>query len=198
MVHISHLSWSKKISSPEDFAQINEEIEVVVLDIDIENRKLSLGHKQLEDNPWDTFETIFTVDSTHKGTIVKKNEKGAIVMLSYGVEGFVSLKHIVKEDGSSVELDEAADFKVIEFNKETKKIILSHTNTWDLDKDAIPADKERLNKRKPKKSAGPEESKTTLGDLGVLDSLKEKMQQESDDENTSQDDEENSSDKDSK
>ena len=124
MIHISDLSWTKKIKHPSEFTQIGAEIEVQVLEIDKENRRLSLGHKQLEENPWDVFETIFTVGSIHEGTIIEVLDKGAVISLPYGVEGFATPKHLVKEDGSQAAVDEKLQFKVIEFNKEAKRIIL--------------------------------------------------------------------------
>ncbi len=127
LIHISDLSWSKKIKHPAEFTKIDDQIEVIVLEIDAENRRLSLGHKQLEENPWDVFESVFAVDSVHQGTIVSQGDKGVIVSLPYGVEGFAPLRHIVKEDGKQAKIDETLEFKVIEFAKEQKKIIVSHT-----------------------------------------------------------------------
>ena len=127
LIHISDLSWSKKIKHPAEFTKIGEDIEVVVLDVDEENRRLSLGHKQLEENPWDVFETVFTVGSVHKGTIIELFDKGAVIALPYGVEGFAPKRHLAKEDEAIVKMDENLEFKVIEFSKENKKIILSHT-----------------------------------------------------------------------
>ena len=131
MIHISDLSWTKKIKHPSEFTQIGAEIEVQVLEIDKENRRLSLGHKQLEENPWDVFETVFTVNSIHEGTIVEMLDKGAVIQLEYGVEGFATPKHLVKEDGSQAQLNEKLQFKVIEFNKESKRIILSHSRIYE-------------------------------------------------------------------
>ncbi|MGB4539281.1 MAG: 30S ribosomal protein S1, partial [Prolixibacteraceae bacterium] len=131
LIHISDLSWTKKIKHPSEFTGIGEEIEVVVLDIDKENRRLSLGHKQLEENPWDVFETIFTADSIHEGTIVELMDKGAVIALPYGVEGFATPRHLVKEDGTPVRMDEKLEFKVIEFNKSAKRIIVSHSRVYE-------------------------------------------------------------------
>ena len=131
LIHISDLSWTKKIKHPSEFTQIGAEIEVQVLEIDKENRRLSLGHKQLEENPWDVFETIFTVNSIHEGTIVEMLDKGAVIQLEYGVEGFATPKHLVKEDGSQAQLNEKLSFKVIEFNKDSKRIILSHSRIYE-------------------------------------------------------------------
>ncbi len=182
LIHISDLSWTKKIKHPSEFTQVGADIEVEVLQIDKDNRRLSLGHKQLEENPWDVFETIFTVGSVHEGTIIEMLDKGAVVALPYGVEGFATPKHLVKEDGSQAKVDEKLDFKVIEFNKDNKRIILSHSRIFE---DEVRAEKaaERKAKRQPKKqedapaaavAATPLE-RTTLGDLEALAALKEKL-----------------------
>ena len=182
LIHISDLSWSKKIKHPAEFTKIGEKINVVVLDVDVENRRLSLGHKQLEDNPWDVFESIFTVGSVHKGTIVSAAEKGVIVALPYGVEGFAPSRHVQKEDGATAKVDETIDFKVIEFSKENKKIILSHSRMHQDSKAAekVKEDKEKesaemTTKRAVKKLKDGLE-KTTLGDLDALASLKASME----------------------
>ena len=186
LIHISDLSWTKKIKHPSEFTQIGAEIEVQVLEIDKENRRLSLGHKQLEENPWDVFETIFTVGSIHEGTIIEVLDKGAVVSLPYGVEGFATPKHLVKEDGSQAVVDEKLQFKVIEFNKEAKRIILSHSRIFEDEqkgaKKDVPAagDKKPAAKRNKKEEegsamvTGPVE-KTTLGDIEELAALKEKL-----------------------
>ncbi|MDD5571312.1 MAG: S1 RNA-binding domain-containing protein, partial [Bacteroidales bacterium] len=184
LIHISDLSWSKKVKHPAEFTKIGEKIELVVLDIDVENRRLSLGHKQLEENPWEVFETIFTVDSIHQGTVLSTNEKGAIIVLPYGVEGFAPGKHLVKEDGTSAKVDETLDFKVIEFSKDAKKIIVSHTKTRQIEEAAQekpkePAERkprEKSPKRAPRVPKEPQE-KSTLGDLEVLSSLKTEMEE---------------------
>ena len=181
LIHISDLSWTKKVKHPSEFTQIGADIEVMVLEIDKDNRRLSLGHKQLEENPWDVFETIFTVGSVHQGTIVEMLDKGAVVQLPYGVEGFATPKHLVKEDGSQAKVDEKLDFKVIEFNKDSKRIILSHSRIFE---EAGTA--ERPEARKAKRAASRparEEApmlttpveKTTLGDIEALAALKEKL-----------------------
>ena len=179
LIHISDLSWTKKIKHPSEFTQIGNDIEVEVPAIDKDNRRLSLGHKQLEENPWDVFETIFTVGSVHEGTIVEMLEKGAVVALPYGVEGFATPKHLVKEDGTTAKLDEKLQFKVIEFNKDSKRIILSHSRIFE---DEARAEKaaERKVKRQPRKqeeapAATTPIEKTTLGDLEALAALKEKL-----------------------
>ncbi|MFD2147495.1 30S ribosomal protein S1 [Mucilaginibacter antarcticus] len=182
LIHISDLSWSKKINHPNEFTKVGEKLNVVVLELDVDNRKLSLGHKQLEENPWDTFETVFTLDSIHEGTILKVTDKGAIVALPYGVEGFVPTKHLVREDGKSVKADETADFKIIEFNKENKRIVISHSRIWEEARaDARVQDFE--NRKKEAKSATnavkkvkDSVEKSTLGDLSVLAQLKEQME----------------------
>ena len=182
LIHISDLSWTKKIKHPSEFTQIGAEIEVQVLEIDKENRRLSLGHKQLEENPWDVFETIFTVGSIHEGTIIEVLDKGAVISLPYGVEGFATPKHLVKEDGSQAQVDEKLSFKVIEFNKEAKRIILSHSRIFEDEQKGAKAtsEKKASSKRGGKKEeesgmvTGPVE-KTTLGDIEELAALKEKL-----------------------
>ncbi len=181
LIHISDLSWTKKIKHPSEFTQVGEEIDVVVLDIDKDNRRLSLGHKQLEENPWDVFETIFTVDSIHEGTIVEIFDKGALVALPYGVEGFVTPKHLVKEDGTPSKVDDKLEFKVIEFNKSAKRIILSHSRVFeDVKKSEDTAARRAVsdeNKKTSKKLKITME-KTTLGDITGLAALKEEMEEQ--------------------
>ncbi len=182
LIHISDLSWTKKIKHPSEFTQVGNDIEVQVLEIDKGNRRLSLGHKQLEENPWDVFETIFTVGSIHEGTITEVMDKGAVIALEYGVEGFATPKHLVKEDGSQAKLDEKLNFKVIEFNKDSKRIILSHSRiAEDANKSEARA-QQRAAAKKPRReeeqAAAPSIEKTTLGDLGALQALKEQMQKE--------------------
>ena len=183
LIHISDLSWSKKIKHPAEFTKIGEEIEVVVLEVDVENRRLSLGHKQLEENPWDVFEKEFMIDSVHKGTIISSGEKGVIVLLPYGVEGFAPIRHIVKEDGTTAKVDDTLDFKVIEFSKENKKILVSHTkiaqdlqNAEKSKEISAEKSKEKATKKAVKKVKDNIE-KTTLGDLDVLANLKADMDQ---------------------
>jgi small subunit ribosomal protein S1 len=181
LIHISDLSWTKKIKHPAEFTQIGDEIDVVVLEIDKENRRLSLGHKQLEENPWDVFETIFTIDSVHEGTIVEIFDKGAIVALPYGVEGFVTPKHLVKEDGISAKVDDKLEFKVIEFNKSAKRIILSHSRIHeDVKKAEEVATKKTVSDETKKASKKLKSSleKTTLGDITDLAALKEEMEEQ--------------------
>ncbi|MGJ1268485.1 30S ribosomal protein S1 [Sphingobacterium spiritivorum] len=182
LIHISDLSWSKKINHPNEFTKVGETLDVVVLELDEENRKLSLGHKQLEENPWDTFETIFTIDSIHEGTVLKVGDKGDIVALQYGVEGFCPSKHSVKEDGSSLKVDEVAQFKIIEFNKENKRLVISHSRIWEDER--AEARVEEFNARKKEAKAATSAvkkvkdsvEKSTLGDLDVLAQLKEQME----------------------
>ncbi|MDR1897789.1 MAG: 30S ribosomal protein S1 [Prevotellaceae bacterium] len=179
LIHISDLSWTKKIRHPNEFTSIGAEIDVMVLEIDRENRRLSLGHKQLEENPWEVFETIFNLDSVHEGTIIELSDKGAVVALPYGVEGFVLPRQLVKEDGSTAKLDEKLPFKVIEFNKNAKKIMLSHSRTFeDLKRETEAANKrnEEDNTQKAVKKLKSSLEKTTLGDITELAALKEEMQ----------------------
>jgi small subunit ribosomal protein S1 len=183
LIHISDLSWTKKVKHPSEFTQLGAPIEVVVLEIDKDNRRLSLGHKQLEENPWDVFETIFTVDSVHEGTIIELMDKGAVISLPYGVEGFATPKHLVKEDGTTAQVDEKLEFKVIEFNKEAKRIILSHSRIHeDEAKVEARAAKKAAGKKTSRKSEEEDEApvqqkveKTTLGDIDALAALKEQL-----------------------
>ena len=182
LIHISDLSWSKKIKHPAEFTKIGDTMDVVVLDIDEENRRLSLGHKQLEENPWDVFESIFTIGSIQQGTIISTSDKGVVVSLPYGVEGFCPNRHLKKEDGSNAKMEETIDFKVIEFSKENKKIILSHSRIWE-DKVAAEREVEVEAKEKAAKSTkravkqiNDNVERTTLGDLDVFAELKEKME----------------------
>ena len=174
LIHISDLSWTKKIKHPSEFTQIGADIDVQVLEIDKENRRLSLGHKQLEENPWDVFETLFNVGSVHEGTIIEMLEKGAVVSLPYGVEGFATPKHLTKEDGSLAVLDEKLPFKVIEFNKDAKRIILSHSRTFE-DEQKSSRGGERKASKNVETANSPVMEKTTLGDIEELAALKEKL-----------------------
>ena len=182
LIHISDLSWSKKVNHPNEFTKVGERLEVVVLELDEENRKLSLGHKQLEENPWDTFETIFVEGSIHEGTVIKVGDKGDIVALQYGVEGFCPSKHSIREDGTPLKVDEVNDFKIIEFNKENKRLVISHSRIWeDLKAEARI---EEFNARKKEAKAASSAvkkvkdsvEKSTLGDLDVLAQLKSQME----------------------
>ena len=185
LIHISDLSWTKKIKHPSEFTEVGADIEVQVIEIDKENRRLSLGHKQLEENPWDVFETVFTVGSIHEGTVIEVMDKGAVVSLPYGVEGFATPKHMVKEDGSQAVLEEKLPFKVIEFNKDAKRIIVSHSRVFEDEQKM--AQREANAERKAEAKAAQKEAaaeaanpaqaveKATLGDLGELAALKEKL-----------------------
>ncbi|GAA4407496.1 30S ribosomal protein S1 [Nibrella viscosa] len=178
LVHVSDLSWTKKIKHPSDFTKVGEDLEVVVLELDVENRRLALGHKQLEENPWDTFESVFTPGSVHRCTILAKNDKVATLELPYGIEGFASLKQLQKEDGSWADVGESLDFKVQEFSKDEKRIMLSHTRTWQ-EKDEPKKDVGKQQPRpaaKTDKPAQKEERGATLGDLEALSALKEQLE----------------------
>ncbi len=185
LVHISDLSWTKKVKHPSEFTAIGENLEVVVLEIDAENRRLSLGHKQLEENPWDVFETVFTVGSVHEGTVVSFNDKGATVALAYGIEGFAPAKALVKEDGTTAKAEEKLDFKVVEFNKGNKKIILSHSRIAEDAKREVEAKEskekaaEAESTQKAVKKIKANIEKTTLGDIDALAALKSEMEKSS-------------------
>ncbi len=182
LIHISDLSWTKKVKHPSEFTQVGAPIEVKVLEIDKDNRRLSLGHKQIEENPWDVFETVFTEGSVHEGTITELHDKGAVVQLQYGVEGFVTPRHLAKEDGSKAQLNEKLAFKVLEFNKDGRRILLSHTRTFD---ESVSAER---TEKKPRRAAAPRASKeeavvlnnqaaaNLLGDNDALAALKAKME----------------------
>ena len=181
LVHISDLSWSKKIKHPSEFCKVGDKLEVVVLEIDGENRRLSLGHKQLEENPWDVFETVFTLDSVHQGTVTSVNDKGATIGLTYGVEGFCPSRHLNKADGTSLKAEEVADFKVIEFSKEAKRIVVSHARLHEEVKDEVRKTEkatkaaEADEAKKAVKKVKDNQEKTTLGDISALSDLKDKM-----------------------
>ncbi len=174
LVHVSDLSWTKKIKHPSEFVKVGDELEVQVLELDVENRRLALGHKQLEENPWETFETVFTRDSVHKCSIINKSDKGAILELPYGIEGFCLLKNLTKEDGTVAEAGETLDFKVMEFSKEDKKIILSHTHVY-----ADPDESKKRTKKKKQDTISKinkDTEKDTLGDIEALSALKQQME----------------------
>ncbi len=191
LIHISDLSWTKKIKHPSEFTQIGAEIDVQVLEIDKANRRLSLGHKQLEENPWDVLETVFTLDSIHDGIVIEMIDKGAVISLPYGVEGFATPKHLVKEDGTQAKVDDKLQFKVIEFNKDAKRIIVSHSRVHEdikraqqkadssttLSSEEAPVVKKTNRKAKKEETAAPVNTmeKTTLGDIQTLVDLKEQM-----------------------
>lgn len=175
LVHVSDLSWTKKIKHPSDFIKVGDELEVVVLELDADNRRLALGHKQLEENPWDTFESIFEVGSVHRSTILSKGDKFATLELPYGIEGIVTLKNLAKEDGSVAEVGESLDFIVLEFSKDEKKIVLSHSKVW---QGGSIEEKKKPAPKAPETSASKdkEADKSTFGDLDVLSALKEQME----------------------
>lgn len=175
LVHVSDLSWTKKIKHPSEFVKVGDELDVAVLELDVDNRRLALGHKQLEENPWDTFETVFPVGSVHKCTVVSKNDKGAVLELPYGLEGFATSKNLEKEDGSSVEVGEALDFRVTEFSKDDKRIVLSHTATFKEEAKAAAAPKKAKKQADAPAASAPAE-KSTFGDIDALAELKEKME----------------------
>lgn len=183
LVHISDLSWSKKIKHPSEFCKVGDKMDVAVLEIDSENRRLSLGHKQLEDNPWDVFESIFTEGSVHQGVITSANDKGAVItFVSYGVEAFCPGKHLVKVDGSNAKVDEQLDFKVIEFSKDSRKIIVSHARIHEEEKEVVKSGEKAAAKadkddtKKAVKKVKDSQEKTTLGDISALSALKDKME----------------------
>lgn len=179
LIHISDLSWSKKIKHPAEFTKVGDTIEVVVLDVDMDSRRLSLGHKQLEENPWDAFESVFALNSVQKGTITAAGDKGYIVTLPYGVEGFVPTRHMLKEDGTEAKLEDTLDFKVIEFSKENKKIIVSHAKTWQdakgTEEKPKAESKNSNNGQTTAKQINDSNEKSTLGDIAALANLKNEM-----------------------
>ncbi|MCS6934966.1 MAG: 30S ribosomal protein S1 [Chitinophagales bacterium] len=190
MVHISDLSWTKRYNHPSEFTKVGNELEVVVMDIDKDNRKLSLSHKHIEEDPWDTFETVYPVGSVHEATVISVEDKGSVVLLPYGLEAYAPKKHTAKKEGGFLALDEKAPFKVIEFNRNDKRIVVSHTRVWeDAQKEAAENEKkekkaERESASKVVKNIQRSIEKTTLGDLGVLNELKEKMEAQKSAQNT--------------
>lgn len=182
MVHISDLSWTKRFSHPSEFTKVGEKIDVVILDIDKDNRKLSLGHKQIEENPWDTFETVFPVGSYHEATVLRRDDRGAIVQLPYGLEAFAPIKHIKKEDGTLAEVEEALTVKVIEFNRDDKRILVSHLRYLeDIRKEADEAVKKEKDEERRKTTSAIKKQqdnieRSTLGDLDVFSQLKEQFE----------------------
>lgn len=189
MIHISDLSWTKRFNHPSEFAKVGDEIEVLILGIDKENRKLSLGHKQLEDDPWSTFESVFPIGSTHEGIVLRKDDKGAIVQLQYGLEAFAPTRHLRKEDESTVAVEESLPFIVLEFDMNEKRILVSHTRVWEqvkLDEkeaDNKAAANDAENTKKAVKNIQSKVEKATLGDLGALADIKEKLKSDEQNEN---------------
>ncbi len=178
LVHVSDLSWTRKIKHPSEFTKVGESLEVKVLELDASNRRLALSHKHLEENPWDTFENVFTIGSVHKCTIISKNDKGAVLELPYGLEGFCSAKNLAKADNGKAEVGESLDFKVLEFSKDDRRIVLSHKSTWSAEEeDKTQAKKKPAAPAKGKtiEKINQESEKSTLGDLEALSALKEKM-----------------------
>lgn len=181
MIHISDLSWLKRFNNPNEYTKVGNQIEVVIMNIDKDNRKLQLGHKQIEEDPWNTLETTFPVGSEHEGTVIRKDDKGAVVQLPYGLEGFAPARHLMKEDGKSIVADEIAKFMVIEFDRNDKRIVLSHTRLWEQvieeEKQAVMKEKKAESEitKKAVKNLQSKVEKSTLGDLGVLADLKAKM-----------------------
>ena len=182
LVHVSDLSWTKKIKHPNEFVKKDQELDVVVLEMDMDNRRLSLGHKQLDDNPWDTFETIFTVGSIHSGTVMKVDEKSATIALPYGVEGYAPIKQLTKEDKSIAKEDSVIDFKVTEFNKENKRIVVSHTSVWKADNEVkkVVEEKAKIEEKekttKAVKKSNDSQEKSTFADVDGLAALKEQLE----------------------
>jgi small subunit ribosomal protein S1 len=189
MIHISDLSWLKRYNHPGEFTKVGEKIDVIIMGIDKDNRKLQLGHKQLEEDPWNTLEDTFGIGTIHEGTITRKDDKGATVQLPYGLEGFAPTRHLMKEDGKSIGVDEHAQFMVIEFDRNEKRIVVSHTRIWeqaqaqerDAQRKEQRAEAEKTNKAV--KNIQQKVEKTTLGDLGALASIREKLQQNEDNNN---------------
>ncbi|HEX4957267.1 MAG TPA: S1 RNA-binding domain-containing protein, partial [Lacibacter sp.] len=181
MIHISDLSWTKRFNHPGEYTKVGQEIDVMILSIDKENRKLQLGHKQLEEDPWNALEESFAIGSVHEGHVIKKDDKGALVQLPYGIEGFAPARHLNKEDGKTVVADETIQFMVIEFDRNEKRVVLSHTRIWEQvkaeEKDAERKEKtaEAARTKKAVKDVQSKVEKTTLGDLGVLADLKKKL-----------------------
>ncbi|HET8573264.1 MAG TPA: 30S ribosomal protein S1 [Edaphocola sp.] len=184
MIHISDLSWTKRFNHPSEFTKVGDDIEVSILSIDKENRKLSLGHKQLEDDPWDTFESVFPIGSTHEATVMRKDDKGAVVQLEYGLEAFAPARHLRKEDGSQVNVDETLPFVIIEFDRNDKRIMVSHSRVWEQvkadEKEAAhkAQQEDAENTKKAVKNLQAKVEKATLGDLSALADLKEKLKNE--------------------
>ena len=184
MIHISDLSWLKRFNHPSEYTKVGSEIEVMILSIDKDARKLQLGHKQLEEDPWNSLQDTFSVSSIHEGTVLRRDDKGALVQLPYGLEGFAPNRHLAKEDGKTVQADEVAQFMVIEFDRNEKRIVLSHSRIWEQvqrdEKDAArkEARTEAEQTKKAVKNVQNKVEKPTLGDLGALAQIKERLQQQ--------------------
>jgi small subunit ribosomal protein S1 len=184
MIHISDLSWLKRFNHPSEYTKVGQHIDVAILGIDKDNRKLQLGHKQLEEDPWNALEQTFAIGTIHEGTVTRKDDKGALVQLPYGLEGFAPNRHLTKEDGKQIVADETAQFMVIEFDRNEKRIVLSHTRIWEQAKtDEKEAAKKEARTEADKahkavKNIQSKVEKSTLGDLGTLAEIKEKLKQE--------------------
>ncbi len=185
LVHVSDLSWTKKIKHPSEFVKVNDELEVVVMELDVENRRLALSHKHIEENPWDAFETVFTRGSEHQGTIIELTDKGARIELQYGIEGSAIPKHLAKEDGSNAQVGDTMKFIVLEFNKDERRISLSHSKTWKEEEagtvEKKPSAKPARKASKAVRNVNQSAEKTTLGELEALSALKEQMEQDKED-----------------
>jgi len=185
MIHISDLSWTKRFNHPGEYTKVGSDIETIILSIDKDNRKLQLGHKQLEEDPWNALEETFAIGSIHDGTVLKKDDKGAIVQLPYGIEGFAPNRHLNKEDGKQVQAEETAPFMVIEFDRNEKRVVISHARIWEQaaadEKEAVAKEKkaDAVRTKKAVKDVQSKVEKATLGDLGILADLKKKMDSES-------------------
>jgi small subunit ribosomal protein S1 len=185
MIHISDLSWLKRFNNPNEYTKVGNEIEVLILSIDKEGRKLQLGHKQIEEDPWNSLESTFAIGTVHEGTVTRKDDKGAIVQLPYGLEGFAPSRHLAKEDGKTIGADEIANFQVIEFDRSDKRIVLSHTRLWEQEKEEekqVHMKEKKAEAESTKKAVKNIQSKVekaTLGDLGVLAGLKAKLDSDS-------------------
>jgi len=187
MIHISDLSWLKRYNHPADYTKVGEHIDVIIMGIDKDNRKLQLGHKQLEEDPWNSLEDTFSIGSIHEGTVTRKDDKGATVQLPYGLEGFAPARHLIKDDGKGIGADEHNQFMVIEFDRNEKRIVVSHTRIWEQaqhqEKESAKKDAkvEAEKTQKVVKNIQAKVEKATLGDLSALASIKEKLQQEESD-----------------
>jgi small subunit ribosomal protein S1 len=181
MIHISDLSWLKRFNNPNEYTKVGNEIDVIILSIDKEGRKLQLGHKQIEEDPWNSLETVFTEGSIHDGTVIRKDDKGAVVQLPYGLEGYAPARHLLKQDEKTIGADEVAQFMVIEFDRNDKRIVLSHTRLWEQEKEEekqVQLKEKKAEAEQTKKAVKNIQSKVekaTLGDLGVLAGLKAKL-----------------------
>jgi small subunit ribosomal protein S1 len=187
MIHISDLSWLKRFNHPGEYTKVGQNIDIIIMGIDKENRKLQLGHKQLEEDPWNALQDTFAIGTIHEGSVIKRDDKGAVVQLQYGLEGFAPNRHLAKEDGKSIGADESAQFMVIEFDRNEKRIVLSHTRIWEQGQIEVKeaakkeARAEADTTRKAVKNVQSKVEKATLGDVGVLAELKKKMESDASD-----------------